>query len=75
MKQRLRCSLRNVRVRYGRVGKSCTELTLRCLAVCAVLLQVLPKYQSVVSQLYDRLRVVALDELLPAVDRLLQQTA
>jgi hypothetical protein len=43
--------------------------------VCAVLLQVLPKYQSVVSQLYDRLRVVALDELLPAVDRLLQQTA
>jgi hypothetical protein len=36
-------------------------------------LQVLPKYQSVVSQLYDRLRVVALDELLPAFDRLVAQ--
>lgn len=33
--------------------------------------QVLPRYQTVVSQLYDRLRVVSLDELVPAVDNIL----
>jgi hypothetical protein len=34
---------------------------------------VLPKYQSVLSELYDRLRVVSMDDLLPAVDKILMQ--
>eukprot|EP00775_Hariotina_reticulata_P013264 gene13264-13394_t len=37
--------------------------------------QVLPRYQNMASQLYDRLRVVALDEVIPALDRTLAQAA
>lgn len=47
-----------------------------CCASCAPSLhpsQVLPKYQSVLSELYDRLRVVSIDDLLPAVDKILMQ--
>lgn len=52
---------------------SCCPLTIvLCMVLCCTV-QVLPKYQSVVSQLYDRLRVVSLDDLLPAVDRILAQ--
>ena len=64
-------------------GRSCCTLqhTVRmplnvCCAWCAPSLhpsQVLPKYQSVLSELYDRLRVVSMDDLLPAVDKILMQ--
>jgi hypothetical protein len=41
----------------------------------AGVLQVLPRYQSVVSELYDKLRVVSLEDLAPAVERLQLQAA
>jgi hypothetical protein len=38
-------------------------------------LQVLPRYQRLASQLYERLRVVALDDVLPALDAALAAAA
>jgi hypothetical protein len=40
-----------------------------------LLLQVLPRYQRLASQLYERLRVVALDDVLPALDAALAAAA
>lgn len=41
--------------------------------VCWLRVQVLPKYQAVLTELYDKLCVVSMDDLLPAVDKLLMQ--
>jgi hypothetical protein len=40
-----------------------------------LLLQVLPRYQRLASQLYERLRVVTLDDVLPALDAALTAAA
>jgi hypothetical protein len=42
---------------------------------CCCAGQVLPRYQNLASQLYDRLRVVSLDEVIPALDSSLAQAA
>jgi hypothetical protein len=45
------------------------------LLLLLLLLQVLPRYQRLASQLYERLRVVALDDVLPALDAALAAAA
>lgn len=57
------------------MGPCMLTAVVSCCDVAWLTLQVLPRYQRLVSQLYDRLRVVALDEVVPALDKCLAQAA